>query len=190
MGNRRRDVAQVLCTSSGTFILYFQTTRSIKLKAINLFVNSADELYGPITTIRRESCIRERIRWSAFALKPSDWERVQDMRAVISVRPSHTCCDSDQVSLTSTHRMRTTSSNYSLMNIVQRSGKLSRPLRSSRRRGRVNTTARNMPSIATQSKMASTKSTNIILVLMTSPYILLLLVSIFYVRIHRFVLVY
>ncbi|KAG6371388.1 hypothetical protein JVT61DRAFT_9604 [Boletus reticuloceps] len=59
-------------------------SRSYVLRqAINLVINSADELYGQITTIRRDSCAREHIPWSVFVLKPSDWECVQDMRAVI-----------------------------------------------------------------------------------------------------------
>ncbi|KIM68363.1 hypothetical protein SCLCIDRAFT_105624, partial [Scleroderma citrinum Foug A] len=50
---------------------------------INLFVNSAGELYRPITTIRRDGCVRH-IPWTAFLLKPLDWDHVNDVRAIIS----------------------------------------------------------------------------------------------------------
>jgi hypothetical protein len=51
---------------------------------INLFVLSADELFGPITSMW---CAREpvqHIQWSAFALKPSDWQYVDDTCNIIS----------------------------------------------------------------------------------------------------------
>ncbi|KIM55591.1 hypothetical protein SCLCIDRAFT_134398, partial [Scleroderma citrinum Foug A] len=49
---------------------------------INLFVNSADELYGPITTIQRDGRVRH-IPWTIFLLKPLDWDCVNDVRAII-----------------------------------------------------------------------------------------------------------
>ena len=52
---------------------------------INLFLQSADALYGPITTLRRNSLIEKRIRWSAFTLSNSDWERVKDARDILRV---------------------------------------------------------------------------------------------------------
>lgn len=51
---------------------------------INLFVSSADELYGPITTIRRDGHVKH-IPWTAFVLKPHDWDRVQDLRTIITI---------------------------------------------------------------------------------------------------------
>lgn len=53
-------------------------------QAINLFVNSADELFGPMTTVRKDGRIVKNIPWSAFNFKPSDWERVNDTRLVIA----------------------------------------------------------------------------------------------------------
>ncbi|KAF9222249.1 hypothetical protein BS17DRAFT_639695, partial [Gyrodon lividus] len=48
------------------------------------FINSADELYGPITTIRRNGSVVKHIPWTAFSFKPSDWDRVNDTRTIIS----------------------------------------------------------------------------------------------------------
>jgi hypothetical protein len=54
-------------------------------QAINLFLQSADTLYGPITTIRRNGHIEKKIPWSAFTLSESDWERVADVRDLLKV---------------------------------------------------------------------------------------------------------
>ncbi|KAF9235988.1 hypothetical protein BU15DRAFT_33596, partial [Melanogaster broomeanus] len=48
------------------------------------FLSSADELYGPITTIRRNGRVTKHIPWTAFSLKASDWERINDTRSVIA----------------------------------------------------------------------------------------------------------
>ncbi|KAN0081296.1 hypothetical protein V8E55_008920 [Tylopilus felleus] len=50
---------------------------------INMFINSADELYGPITTVRNNGRAK-RIPWTNFTLLTRDWERVHDTRSVIS----------------------------------------------------------------------------------------------------------
>ncbi|KIK76895.1 hypothetical protein PAXRUDRAFT_109980, partial [Paxillus rubicundulus Ve08.2h10] len=55
------------------------------IKAINLFISSVNKLYGPITTIRHDRHIHKHIPWTAFVLKPLDWERVNDTKVVISV---------------------------------------------------------------------------------------------------------
>ena len=46
------------------------------MKAIILFIQTADLLYGPITTIRQNGRITKKIPWTAFTLTDSDWERV------------------------------------------------------------------------------------------------------------------
>jgi hypothetical protein len=48
-----------------------------------MFIQSADTLYGPITTIRRNGHIEKKIPWSAFALTEADWERVADARDIL-----------------------------------------------------------------------------------------------------------
>ena len=52
-------------------------------QAINMFIQSTDTLYGPITTIRHNGCIEKKIPWSAFALTEGDWGRVADARDIL-----------------------------------------------------------------------------------------------------------
>ncbi|KAM6504300.1 hypothetical protein JOM56_001243, partial [Amanita muscaria] len=47
------------------------------------FVSHADELFGPITTIRRESQSIKRIKWSAFRLSERDWVHVNDAKVIL-----------------------------------------------------------------------------------------------------------
>ncbi|KAF8221475.1 hypothetical protein L208DRAFT_1074551, partial [Tricholoma matsutake] len=54
------------------------------LAAVDLFVTSADQLYGPITTLRREGRIVKKILWSAFKLSNRDWMRVLDTRNILA----------------------------------------------------------------------------------------------------------
>ena len=46
-------------------------------QVINLFLQMADSLYGPITSIRQNGEITK-IPWTAFTLIDSDWEQVKD----------------------------------------------------------------------------------------------------------------
>ncbi|KAJ8579843.1 hypothetical protein M405DRAFT_699659, partial [Rhizopogon salebrosus TDB-379] len=48
------------------------------------FINTADELFGPITTIRRPVLGKKHIPWMAFSFTSADWERVEDARVIIS----------------------------------------------------------------------------------------------------------
>ena len=52
-------------------------------QAINLFVNSADDLFGPITVIRRQGFAQKKIPWTAFRLEGKDWDRINDIRLII-----------------------------------------------------------------------------------------------------------
>jgi hypothetical protein len=78
---------------------------------MNLFIGSADELYGPITTIRRDGRIHKHIPWTAFALKPRDWERVNDTRVIISVGPAMAQAASHWLTTSRDERMLMTYSN-------------------------------------------------------------------------------
>jgi len=49
-----------------------------------MFVKSADELFGPITTIRRPGSPAKHIPWTAFTIGPMDWERVNTTRNIVS----------------------------------------------------------------------------------------------------------
>jgi hypothetical protein len=66
------------------FFSYFS-----RLQAINLFVASADQLYGPITIIRQDGLIIKKIPWSAFRLLENDWKRVADAQAILAVCPTY-----------------------------------------------------------------------------------------------------
>ncbi|KAG2061968.1 hypothetical protein BDR06DRAFT_1015995 [Suillus hirtellus] len=50
---------------------------------INIFINSANELFGPITTIQH-SGLTKHIPWSAFTFGSSDWDCVENACIIIS----------------------------------------------------------------------------------------------------------
>ncbi|KAF8173118.1 hypothetical protein BJ912DRAFT_859590, partial [Pholiota molesta] len=47
------------------------------------FLTSADELYGPITSIRHDNRLMKHIPWSAFKMVEQDWKRVIDARDIL-----------------------------------------------------------------------------------------------------------
>ncbi|KAF8190133.1 hypothetical protein BJ912DRAFT_850300, partial [Pholiota molesta] len=47
------------------------------------FLTSADEMYGPITTLRRDNRPVKKIPWSAFKMVDEDWTRVVDARDIL-----------------------------------------------------------------------------------------------------------
>ncbi|KAG1735959.1 uncharacterized protein EDB91DRAFT_1083577 [Suillus paluster] len=51
---------------------------------INMFINTADKLFGPITTIRHPVLGKKHIPWMAFSFTSADWEQVEDTRVIIS----------------------------------------------------------------------------------------------------------
>lgn len=71
------------CHLNATLITYSQ--------AINLFILSANQLYGPITTLRQNGHVIKKIPWTVFTLSDSDWARVLDARAIlaVSIRSQH-----------------------------------------------------------------------------------------------------
>ena len=50
-----------------------------------LFINCADELFRPITTIQKEGCMVKEISWTAFGLSASDWHHIADARDILVV---------------------------------------------------------------------------------------------------------
>jgi len=50
---------------------------------IGVFLTSADEMYGPITTLHGESRQVKHIPWTAFKLSDRDWHRVVDARDIL-----------------------------------------------------------------------------------------------------------
>ncbi|RDB30472.1 hypothetical protein Hypma_007293 [Hypsizygus marmoreus] len=51
-----------------------------------LFVGTADELFGPITTIRRNGRVEKHIPWSAFKMSETDWQRINDAKEILAMR--------------------------------------------------------------------------------------------------------
>ena len=54
-------------------------------QAIDLFIASTDQLYGPIMTVRSEGQVVKKIPWSAFKMSNRDWARVLDVRNILTV---------------------------------------------------------------------------------------------------------
>jgi hypothetical protein len=54
-------------------------------QAINLFLSLADQLYGPITTIRQNNHLVKKIPWSVFRLSDDDWQLVYDTKSILVV---------------------------------------------------------------------------------------------------------
>jgi hypothetical protein len=46
---------------------------------------SADEMYGPITTLRHDGRLVKHIPWTAFKMLDRDWRRVVDARDILEV---------------------------------------------------------------------------------------------------------
>ena len=68
----RTHYLQVVCSSRGVSLsgLMFAS------QPVNLFVESADRLFGPITKVRRNGEDTVSIPWRAFEIKPEGWKRV------------------------------------------------------------------------------------------------------------------
>lgn len=58
----------------------------LSLQPINQFIAIADELFGPITVIRKDGRIVKKLPWSAFKFKAQDWDRVKDCKAILGAR--------------------------------------------------------------------------------------------------------
>jgi len=60
----------------------------IKLRQpIQLFVATADQRFGPVTTIRSNGRIEKHIPWSAFTFSDDDWNRVSEAADLLAVCP-------------------------------------------------------------------------------------------------------
>jgi len=82
MLDQANRLRQVFISNLACQILY---SHFIKFKPIGLFLSSADEIFGPITTLRRENRVVKHLPWSAFKLTDSDWQRVVDVRDILQV---------------------------------------------------------------------------------------------------------
>ena len=74
-----RQVSHILYSTYFTFLLSGH-------KPIGVFLTSADEMYGPITILRRDGHLVKKIPWTAFKLSDHDWHRVIDARDILGVR--------------------------------------------------------------------------------------------------------
>ncbi|KAF8971662.1 hypothetical protein BDZ97DRAFT_1650536 [Flammula alnicola] len=75
--NKLRQVSPIISS-----IPFIHLTNSFR-QPIALFVTSADEMYGPITTLRRAGRLVKHIPWSAFKMTDQDWARVIDARDIL-----------------------------------------------------------------------------------------------------------
>jgi hypothetical protein len=74
-----RQVGSILSLFTFYFLIW-------SYQPIALFVTSADEMYGPITTLRHNNRLVKHIPWSAFKMTDNDWNRVVDARDILAVR--------------------------------------------------------------------------------------------------------
>ena len=80
--------ADVSIDSATHFLLLSHSADFFFFQPINMFINSADELYGPITTVQNDGQAKQ-ISWTNFTLSMRAWERVHDTWSVISVSSFH-----------------------------------------------------------------------------------------------------
>jgi hypothetical protein len=69
-------------------------------KPIGLYLSSADEIFGPITTLRRDNRVVKHVPWSAFKLGDGDWERVVDVRDILNVCEVLSSCSLFEIKFT------------------------------------------------------------------------------------------
>ena len=55
---------------------------------MGLFMTSADQMYGLITTLRHDNRLMKHIPWTAFKMTDLDWVRVVDACDILGVRMS------------------------------------------------------------------------------------------------------
>lgn len=126
--------------------------RSTFLKSINLFLASADGLFGPITTVRMNGRITKKIPWSAFQLSDEDWERVKDVKDILVV--CHLLSLRRMAVPTRHARILRKYSTIFLLNDFQHSGVPSLHLKTCNLHGRQNATTFALPNTRMRSTMA------------------------------------
>ena len=83
--------AYILCQASLTVINFISHFNVFDSQPIAIFLTSADEMYGPITTLCHNNCVVKHIPWSAFKMTDNDWNWVIDAHNILGgcVIPSH-----------------------------------------------------------------------------------------------------
>ena len=123
-----------------------------------LFVASADEMYGPITTLRRNNHVVKHIPWSAFKMGEQDWTRVTDARDILGVS---NCIFESRPRTHSSGRTLIGSNNISPLKSNQLSGACSLHSKNYKQRGKRSATARDTHYTKTLLTTASRRSVNI-----------------------------
>lgn len=131
---------------------------------MGLFLASADQMYGPITTLRRENRLVKHIPWTAFKMTDPDWLRVIDARDILGVKVFFNLGTRADRSV----RIQIGFSSTSPLKSNQPSGVHFRLLKNFSHPGRRNEMPQNMPCTGTPSPMALQRSGNIIQSLMRS----------------------
>lgn len=153
--NRLRQVILTMFFFLLVFIFIF-----IKYKPIGLFLSTADEIFGPITTLRRDNRVVKHVPWSAFKLGDSDWERVVDVRDILNVCDFF--CSLFEIIFTHIYRTLIKFSNTFLPKKNPLFGVFFPPLKICNRNGRRNATHLDLISIKMLSQTALKSWRNII----------------------------
>jgi hypothetical protein len=88
MGLGSQNAETFLSAASGEQSAHFHgylVNKFITVKPINLFLASADTLFGLITTVRANGQVMKKIPWSAFYLSDEDWQCVRDVKDILVV---------------------------------------------------------------------------------------------------------
>ena len=124
--------------------------KSVISQPINLFVATANQCYGPITTIWRDGQVVKHIPWSAFHFSKTDWECVLEASHILAVSD---VLSSWQYQNWHVNRILIEFSNPFLLRKSRHFGEHSLPLKSSRQPGKPNAISLHLPSIVMQSMM-------------------------------------
>ena len=54
-------------------------------------MTSADQMYGPITTLQRDNHLVKHIPWTAFKMTDLDWDRIVDAWDILAVSTLFSC---------------------------------------------------------------------------------------------------
>ena len=63
----------------------FLSTFEQHIQPITMFLKSADDLYGPVTTTYSQGWITKKIQWDAFHLSDDEWVWVKDARDLLKI---------------------------------------------------------------------------------------------------------
>ena len=80
---------------SGKLSTWYNNLSNIDIwQLVKLFLASADELFGPITTVHKNGWVVKKLPWSAFVLDDEDWKRIDEFEPTADLI---LVCDANQV---------------------------------------------------------------------------------------------